>query len=223
MVDQHNEQPSAIEPSGDQHPTIDHGVPLDQRTQAERDAIVSEQGPKSAPKADSDPGQRNSPALLDRDRKGQIAGRKGLTDKEAALADMLAAGVPSGLAGRLAGYADPAASASRAKRTPAVAARILELQRLRLGRTGAQAIRVIEDILTGAIPAVAGTRLDAAKYVLKANGVELQDDKRSNTKDLREMTMAELMAIAATFKARTDPVRPGDDAQPVEIIEQSAT
>jgi hypothetical protein len=222
MVDQHTEEAASSEPS-DQPPHIDHGIPLDQRTQAERDAITREQGPKVAPKSGSSPGQRNSPALLKRDHRGQIAGRKELTDKEAALADMLAAGVPSGLAGRLAGYADPAASASRAKRTPAVAGRILELQRLRLGRTGAQAIRVIEDILTDAIPAPASVRLDAAKYVLRVNGVELQADKASNTKDLRAMSMDELLAIAATFKGRTDPVRPGDDAQAVDIIEQSTT
>ena len=216
MVETQTEERDMSEPTGDQPPHIDHGVPLDQRTQAERDAIMCEQGPKPI-------AAHNAPELIQRDRKGQIAGRKGLTAKEAALAELVASGVPVGLAGRLAGYADHASTATRAKRSPAVAARIAEVQRQRLGRTGAQAIRVIEDILAGKIPAVAGTRLDAAKYVLKINGVELQAEKNSNTKDLREMTMAELMAIAATFKKGAEPVRPGDDAQPVDIIDQSTT
>jgi hypothetical protein len=161
--------------------------------------------------------------LIEQDKRGRFAGLAKLTEKQEKLAGHLADGVPVVEAGRLAGYSQPHTDATRARRTPQVAARVLELQRMRIGRTGALAIRVIEEILSGKIDAPASVRLDAGKYVLKVNGVELQADKRSDTKDLRQMSMAELMEIAAAFKAKTAPTVPGDDAQAVEIIEQSTT
>lgn len=215
MVDQHSEESNAVQPI-EQGAHIDHGIPIDQRTQVERDAIVREQGPKPMPKEERQ-------ALVKRDRRGRLAGHTKLSEKGEALAVLLADGVPIVEAGKRAGYADFGSSSSRARRTPAVAARVVELQRMRLGRAGALATAVIERIMSGKIIAPASVQLDAAKYVLKVNGIELDTQKGSNTKDLRSMTMDELLAIAASFKARTDPVRPGDDAQPVDIIEQSTT
>lgn len=215
MVDQHREESDAVQPT-EQGAPIDHGIPIDQRTQAERDAIVKEQGPRPMAKAERQ-------ALAKRDKRGRLVGHTKLSEKAEALACYLADGMPIVEAGRRAGYADYESSASRARRTPAVAARVVELQRMRLGRAGALAIRTIERIMTGDIAAPASVMLDAAKHTLKLNGIELQAEKGSNTKDLRSMTMDELLAIAATFKARTDPVRPGDDAQAVDIIEQSTT
>lgn len=161
-------------------------------------------------------------ALIVRAPDGTIAGRK-LSERQEHLSRLLASGVPKGEAAKLAGYPGYRGDGSRASRSPAVAARVVELQRLRIGRTGALAIKVIEDILTGRIEAPASVRLDAGKYVLRINGVEATDDKSKENKDLRTMTLEELYEAARRVRDKTEPARPGDDAQVIDIAVESTT
>ena len=136
---------------------------------------------------------------------------------------LLAAGIRTSMAGRLAGYGPDTADASRASNRPAVRARVIELQRRALSRLAPLATRLVADIITNKIDAPASVRLDAAKYVHKAAGLDGDSDKGNEAKDLRTMSLAELERLAAVFRDKTAPARPGDDAQPIDIIDEGAT
>lgn len=168
-----------------------------------------------------------SPAVIARDGKGRVAGRQALTPKEEKLATLLASGVPTGEAGRLAGYKDAAASAARAKRSPAVQERIRQMLTRRMQKGASLAIKVVEDILTGKIDAPASVRLDAAKHVQRVAGIDGGAEKDKNNKSLREMTLAELEALAAAFRAKggggTVPDGTGSSAQVIDVEVESTT
>lgn len=168
-----------------------------------------------------------SPAVLKRAPDGTVSGRQGLTPKQERLAKLLASGVRVGLAGELAGYLDTSASATRASRSPAVRARVIQLQRGKLQRLSVLATSRLADILTGKLPATAATVLEAVRYVHKAAGLDEPEDNGNNHKDLRLMTMEELEAIARKSLdaklASIEPIRPGDDAQHIDIIDESVT
>ena len=191
-----------------------------ERRKARRAAARAAQPPKVVP-------DHLSQAVTLRAPTGQIVGRRALTAKEERFADLLASGVRPGLAGELAGFADPRASASRASARPAVRARVLQLQRGKIQRLSVIATSRLADILTGKVPAPTATLLDAIKYAHKAAGLDAPDDKAKETKDLRTMSTAELEALAAAFRekaaASTAPQRPGDDAQVIDVTAESVT
>lgn len=163
-------------------------------------------------------------APVKQDSQGRFTGRQRLSAKEEELASLLAHGVPVVRAAKMAGYADPDSSGSRARRSPAVSARVMELQRTRLQRVGALAVKAVEDILLGKLNASPAVILDASKYILTLAGHKADGDKANDIKDLRAMSMAQLEAMAAGFAAAkaqgTAPHRPGDDAQPIDIIDE---
>ena len=145
---------------------------------------------------------RPDAALIVRDKSGKIAGHK-LTQRQEDLATLLAAGVPQGMAGRLTGYTSGSGDASRASNSPAVRARVLDLQRKAMSRLAPLATRLVRDIITGQVTAPAATRLDAAKYAHRIAGLDHDDSKTNENKDLRSMTLEELERIAAVFRDRT--------------------
>lgn len=165
--------------------------------------------------------------LVRHDTAGRFDGRRALSAKEEGLAVLLAVGVPVVRAGAMAGYCDPGSSASRARRTPAVQARVMELQRTKLQRLAALAIKRIEDIVSGKALASMAVVADVSKYVIQMAGHKPDGESVNEYKDLRSMTRAELqqaarIALAAEVRV-IEPTRPGDDAQPIDIIEESAT
>lgn len=104
---------------------------------------------------------------------------------------------------------------------------MLELQKRRIGKLGALAIKVVEEILVGTIQAPASVRLDAGKYVLKLAGHERDSEKDKQTKSLRDMSMDELMALAAAFRDKgAGPIAPVvelDSSQVTDITSESTT
>ena len=122
-----------------------------------------------------------------------------------------------------AGYSASSAAqrAWELRNNPRVQAAITKAQRSVLAELASIALSQAKAmLLSDATPP--GARVELIKTVMDRAGLAAVREAPVDpaTKDLREMTMAELLAIAATFKKPIELASPGDDAKPVEIIEQ---
>lgn len=128
----------------------------------------------------------------------------GLTDKQRLLIEALADGASVKAASKLAGYAHEV-SAHRNLSAPHVQLALQKLLAVRVRKLAPLALDVVTGILSGAIPAPATVKLDAAKTVLDRAGIPalrgaMAAENASGDKPLGEMTLAELRSHVEELK-----------------------
>jgi hypothetical protein len=160
----------------------------------------------------------------DRDREGRIVGRSKLTAKQLRFVTELRKGMTQTEAAKRAGYAVPAVAASQMLRSGPVADLIRAGKRRIVGQASSAAVAMLAGTVLGKFHP-SRVQYDAARFMIELDRQMTAEEngKDNDTKDLRGLSLPQLLDMAAKVKTAPMPIGTMETSQPIEKTEESTS
>jgi hypothetical protein len=159
----------------------------------------------------------------DRDTKGRVIGRSHLTAKQSRFVTELKKGRTQTEAARLAGYAHPDVVGAQLLRHGTVADLIRNGRRRIINQSASAAVALLAGTVTGKYTP-SRVQYDAARFMIDLDRqMDAEENgKDSDSKDLRGLSLPQLLDMAAKVKAPIAPIGTPETSQPIEKTDESA-